>query len=80
MARKKSKTTQVMAFLALFGIIIWVIWTWVLVLFSWWNEATEQTLTAEQYAELQQYINSLSGTTATWELDEETNTLNEETN
>ena len=59
-----------MAFLALFWIIIWIIWTWVLILFSGNNTTTEQTLTAEEYLQLQQLINSQSGitidTTATW--------------
>lgn len=48
-----------MAFLALFWIIIWIIWTWLLIIFSWSN-TTEQTLTPEQYLELQKYLDTQS--------------------
>ena len=50
-----------MALLALFWIIIWIIWTWVLIFFWWNNTSHEQGLTPEQYTELQEYINSQSG-------------------
>ena len=64
---KKNKWIQIMAFLALFWITIWIVWTWVLVLFSWNNTSSEQTLSPEQYLELQEYINSQSGVTIeTW--------------
>lgn len=65
---KNNKWVQIMAFLALFWIIIWIIWTWMLILF-WGNNTTEQTLSPEQYLELQEYINAQSGTiveTSTW--------------
>ena len=59
-----------MAFLALFWIVIWIIWTWVLVLFSWKsNSSNEQTISPEQYLELQNLINAQTWTiidTATW--------------
>lgn len=74
---RKNKTTQVMAILALLWIVIWIIWTGVLFIFS--NSSSQQEISAEQYAELQEYINSLSWTTNTWSL-EETNTLTWETN
>lgn len=58
-----------MAVLALFWIIVWIIWTGLLIIF-WWNSTDEQTLTEEQYLELQEYLNSLSGTTTPeWEID-----------
>jgi formate hydrogenlyase subunit 3/multisubunit Na+/H+ antiporter MnhD subunit len=75
MARKK-KMTHIMAILALFWIIIWIIWTWVLVFFSG-NNTTEQSLTPEQYLELQDLINAESwaiiedntgSETLTWEI------------
>lgn len=56
---KKNKMTQIMAFLALFWIVIWVLWTGILVLFS--NTSSEQEITPEQYLELQEYVNSQSG-------------------
>ncbi len=56
---KKNTITQIMAFLALFWIIIWIIWTWLLIIFSGWN-TTEQTVTAEQFLEMQEVINSKS--------------------
>ena len=57
---KQKKWVKIMAFLALFWIIISLIWTWVLVLFSSNNTNTinEQKLTVEQYAQLQQLIES----------------------
>lgn len=51
---------KIMAFLALFGIIIWIIWTTILFIFSWWNWNNNKELTPEQYKELQELINSQS--------------------
>jgi len=60
---KQKKWVKIMAFLALFWIIIWIVWTWVLVLFSSTNNTTnEQTLSAEEYAQLQQLLESQSWT------------------
>ena len=59
--RKKNMFAQVMAWLALFAIVIWIVWTWILVLFSsgqdsgYWAET--QTLNQE---ELQRIINESS--------------------
>lgn len=58
---KKNKFVKIMAILALFWIIIWIIWTWLLIMFSKWNTTEEQTLTPEQYLELQELMNSNSG-------------------
>ena len=33
---KKNKITKIIAFIALFWIIIWIIWTWILIIF--WEE------------------------------------------
>lgn len=56
---KKDKWMKIMAFLALFWIIIWIIWTWLLIIFNWWQSVeTEQTLTPEQYQQLQEMIKS----------------------
>ena len=61
---KQKKWVKIMAFLALFWIIIWIIGTGVLVLFSSNNTNTtdEQTISAEQYAQLQQLLESQSWT------------------
>jgi len=32
---KKNKTVKIVAFLALFAIVAWVVWTWLAVIFSW---------------------------------------------
>ena len=70
---KKNITVKIFAFLALFWIIISVVWTGILIFF-WDNEVvqTEQVLTQE---ELQKFIDSWdikisnSGSlTSTWEL------------
>ena len=74
---KKKRINQIMAWLALFWIVIWIIWTWVLVFFGW-NNSSQQTLTQEEYLQLQEYLNSQSWAieTSTWE----TITLTWETN
>lgn len=59
---KKNRLTQIMAFLALFWIIIWIIWTWLLVIFST-NENTNSNINEEQLIELQNYLNTLSWST-----------------
>jgi cell division protein FtsN len=63
----KNKWAKIMASLALLSIIMSVIWTWLIILFSWtWNNQVE--LTQEQIQEIQELINSQSWTTSTWEL------------
>ncbi len=58
---KKNRFVTIMAIFALFWIIIWIAWTWLLIMFSKWNTAEEQTITPEQYLELQELMNSQSG-------------------
>lgn len=55
-----KKTTKVMAFLALFWIIIWIVWTWILIIINWWwnSSTSDQSLTPEQFQELQDLIKS----------------------
>jgi len=68
---KKNKVTQIIAAFALFWIIIWIVWTWLLVLFS--NNQpynSEVTLTPEQIQEL---IKSQSGAIAGTGITIETN-------
>jgi preprotein translocase subunit SecG len=71
----KNKWTKIMAFLALFWIIIWIVWTWVLMIFSNNNTNEQQTLTQEQYIELQKLIEAQSWVI----LDENIETLSWET-
>jgi hypothetical protein len=74
---KQKKWVKIMAFLALFWITIWIIWTWVLVLFSWnnTNSSNTQTLSAEDYAKLQEMIESQSWITAESQVEIINNTL-----
>lgn len=57
--KKKKHITKIMAFLALFWIIIWIIGTWLLIIF-WWQNSQTQTLTPEEYEQLQELIRSQS--------------------
>jgi hypothetical protein len=63
MKKKKNTFAKVMAGIALFAIILWIIWTGILVIVSsLWGWETEIS-----QAELEQYIESLSGNlSATW--------------
>ena len=71
--RRKNKWIQIMAFLALFWIIIWIIGTGILILFSGNNTSTNnKTLSPEQYTQIQKLIENQSWTTIktktlTWE-------------
>jgi hypothetical protein len=69
-----KKWTKVWAMLALLGIIIWVLWTWALVLFS--SGSTEQQISPEDYAKLQELIKEQENQieeniTSTWEVTQE---------
>jgi len=56
---KKIKWVQIMAFLALFWIVIWIVWTWILSLYGWWQTiSNEQNINPEQYKQLQDLIKS----------------------
>ena len=37
--KKKNMMSQVMAWLALFAIVIWIVGTWILVIFSSWQDS-----------------------------------------
>ena len=66
---KWNKWIQIMAILALFGIVIWIIWTWLIIMFGSSSSVSEQTLTPEQYLELQELMKANSGSinqTWTW--------------
>ncbi len=72
---RQKKWVKIMAFFALFWITISLIWTWVLVLLSWNNtdSSNEQKISAEQYAQLQQLLESQSWTI----IDTQTETITE---
>lgn len=63
----KQKWAKIMAILALIAIIWSIIWTWIMVVFQWWNNQETQ-LTPEQIEQIQELINSQSWSTSTWEL------------
>ena len=54
-----------MAVLALFWIIIWIVWTGLLIIFSW-ASTNEQTISNNDYLQLQDLINANSWAVITW--------------
>lgn len=66
--KKKNTVAKIMASLALLWIIISIIWT--SLLFIFWNNNQNVELTPEQIQELQELMNSYSGSieTSSWEL------------
>jgi len=63
---KKNNWTKIMAIFALFWIIIWVIWTGILIIFD--DQSTQPEITKEQYEQIMKQINSNSWTinTQSW--------------
>jgi len=57
---KKKSTAKIVAFLALFWIILWIVWTWVLVIFSWNNWSVNNNSEKKQLTQkdLQKIINN----------------------
>lgn len=74
MKKRKNIMAKIVAFIALFSIIIWVIGTGVLVIFS---SPSSDTQISQQ--ELQEYIESLSWSTASfsWQLQNEENSVDD---
>lgn len=66
MKKRKNIAAKVMAFLALFWIVISVIWTGLIIIFDNWNQNQEIQLTPEQLEELQELMNSQSWASSTW--------------
>jgi hypothetical protein len=58
---KKNAITKIIAWLAFFGIVISIIWTWLLIIF---NDNQQQELTAEQIAEIQKMMETQSWATS----------------
>jgi len=80
---KWNKLVKIMAILALFGIIIWIVWTGLLIIFD--NNQSyqpEQTISPEEKLKLQELIKANSWTTiktGTW-VDSFSGTWNIDTN
>lgn len=49
MAQNKKKMTQIAAIIALFAIIVSIVWTGILVIFSLWNNANAPTFDVEEF-------------------------------
>lgn len=66
---KWNKIVKIMAVLALFWIIIWIVWTGLLIMF-WGNQGydSSENLSPEQYLDLQNIINTNSWTINTWSI------------
>lgn len=76
---KQNKMAKIVALLALLGIVVSIIGTWALIIFG--NNANQPIeLTAEEIEMLQQqYLDSLSGSTATGSNQPETSAVPENT-
>lgn len=76
---KKNRMTQIIAAFALFGIVIGIIGSWKLILFSW-PVNNQPDLTQEQLQELiDAYSGSLDIESNTWAIKEKSNTWTIET-
>lgn len=64
---KKNIWTKVLASLALFGILIWIIWTGILFIFEWGNSYTNETIELSP-EEIQELINA-QAENATWSIE-----------
>ena len=69
---KRNKWVKIMAFLALFWIIIWIVWTGLLIIFSGWNTQQQQNISTQDYLDLQQLIDTNSWNIIEAELPSET--------
>lgn len=72
----KNSVTKMAAIIALFAIIISIVWTWILVLLSAWNSANAPTFDVEEF--MKNYSGSVNtasgdiilGDTQTWTINE----------
>lgn len=62
MVHKKKRTTQIAAIIALFAIIVSVVWTGILVILSSWNNANAPTFDVEEF--MKNYSGSID--TVSW--------------
>jgi len=63
---KQKLATKIIAWLAFFGIVLSIVWTWLLIIF---NDTQTQEITPEQLAEIQHMIDSQSWAMShSWEL------------
>lgn len=54
---KKNHWIKIIAFFALFAIVIWIVWTWLIIIFDS-GSSNNTELTPEQYEELMEQFNS----------------------
>lgn len=66
---RQNKMTKIVAFIALFSIILYVVWTWILVIYEmYFLKNNNDSLTQEQ---LEEIIRSYSWDILSWEILEE---------
>jgi hypothetical protein len=71
--KKRDKKIKIMAWIALFWILISMIWTWLIVILSWWTN-NSQEISWNDLVKLQNLIN-----TQTWSLNNSTWSIIEDT-
>lgn len=69
MKKRKNTAAKVMAILALVWIIISVIWTGLIIIFDNPEQTTQTELTPEQMKQLQELMNSQTGSSASWAIE-----------
>ena len=57
---KRNKWVKIMAFLALFWIIIWIVWTGLLIIFSGETSYQQEDISTQDYLDLQELIDTNS--------------------
>jgi hypothetical protein len=57
---KRNKWVKIMAFLALFWIIIWIVWTGLLIIFSDETSYQQEDISTQDYLDLQELIDTNS--------------------
>lgn len=67
---KKQSWAKIVAFLALFWILIWVVWTWILIIFSWNNTSinteNNENITREDLQKIINNSKTVKSNTLTW--------------
>lgn len=64
MAHNKKRITQISAIIALFAIVISIVWSWILVLLSSWKDANAPTFDVNEFMKSYSWnIDASTGTT-----------------
>lgn len=69
MKKNRNMWAKIMAFFALFWIIVWVIWTWALFIIDWWYNQDPQLTQEELDRIIKQLEQTNSWTTAETQID-----------